>query len=58
MEKITKVFEGNKNHYLPIIIISFFPILFFLGSGVVNLFIVILDIIFLFEIFLKKKLTY
>ena len=55
MEKITKVFEGNKNHYLPIIIISFFPILFFLGSGVVNLFIVILDIIFLFEIILKKK---
>ena len=55
MEKIIKVFEGNKNHYLPIIIISFFPILFFLGSGVVNIFIVILDIIFFFEIFLKKK---
>jgi len=55
MEKIIKVFDENKYHYFPIFIISFFPVLFFFGSGVVNFFIIVLDIIFLFEIFLKKK---
>ena len=55
MKKIIKAFDHNKNHYLPVLIISLFPILFFLGSGVVNFFIIFLDIIFLFEIFLKKK---
>tara|TARA_Y100001970_G_scaffold284320_1_gene401417 strand:- start:3162 stop:4442 length:1281 start_codon:yes stop_codon:yes gene_type:complete len=55
MEKILKIFDENKNHYFPVFIISLFPILFFLGSGVVNFFIIVLDIIFLLEIFLKKK---
>ena len=48
----------NNFNLLAISIISFLPIIFILGSGVINLFIILLDIFFIIEIFLKKKFKY
>ena len=48
----------EKNHFFSIILISFFPALVFLGTGVINLLIIILDLLFLFEIIKKNELKY
>jgi len=45
----------NNFNLLAISIISVLPILFILGSGITNLFIVLLDIFFITTILLKKE---
>ncbi len=44
--------------YISISIISLLPIIVFLGSGVLNLSIIILDILFIYEIYLKRNFKY
>ena len=41
---------------LAVSIISLLPIIFILGTGLLNFFIILLDLIFLYELFSKKKL--
>ena len=41
----------NKINVLAISIISILPVIFILGSAIINLFIIVLDIIFIVEIF-------
>tara|TARA_Y100000590_G_scaffold145716_1_gene167587 strand:- start:40 stop:1284 length:1245 start_codon:yes stop_codon:yes gene_type:complete len=48
----------NKINVLAISIISILPVIFILGSAIINLFIIVLDIIFIVEIFLKKEIKY
>ena len=48
----------KKTHLFPIILIAFFPFLVFLGSGVINLQVILIDIIFLYELIKYKKLNY
>ena len=45
-------------NYISISIIFLLPIIVFLGSGVLNLSIIILDILFIYEIYLKKNFKY
>ena len=55
--EITKKIPEKLN-LVAISIISFLPLIFILGSGILNLFIIILDLIFIFEVVSKKKLKY
>ena len=41
---------------LAVSVISLLPIIFILGTGLLNFFIILLDVIFLYELFSKKKL--
>ena len=49
-------FLKNEKFNFPILIISFFLIILFLGSGVINFFIILLDLIFLIELIKNKRL--
>ena len=51
-------YKNNILETLSFLIISLFPITIFLGSGLLNLSIIILDILFLIEIFREKKLNF
>ena len=55
--EITKIIPEKLN-LVALSIISFLPVIFILGSGILNLFIIILDLIFILEIISKKKLKY
>ena len=52
--EITKIIPEKLN-LVALSIISFLPVIFILGSGILNLFIIILDLIFILEIISKKK---
>tara|TARA_Y100001970_G_C14223307_1_gene853992 strand:+ start:269 stop:1498 length:1230 start_codon:yes stop_codon:yes gene_type:complete len=57
------IFNEIKNdiklsHTFPLLIISLFPITAFIGSGVINVQIILLDLFFLFELFKHKKFEY
>ena len=54
-QKIKWQFSANFAHFFAILILSFYPITFFLGTGILNLSIIILDLILIFEIIRKKK---
>ncbi len=45
-------------HIFPLLIISFFPITAFIGSGVINIQIILLDLFFLYELLKIKKFDY
>ena len=51
-------FSNDFFHFSAVILLSIFPLLFFIGTGIVNLGIIILDIIFISEIFFKKRLNF
>lgn len=57
MHKI-EYYRNNKLETLSFIIISILPIIIFLGSGLLNLTILIIDILFLIEIYRTKKFKY
>ena len=51
----------QKNNYVELIAIStisILPILFVVGSGIINVSIILLDLILLYELFKKKKISY
>ena len=48
----------KKNHLIAISLIAFFPLLVFFGSGIINLTIIFLDFIFLYELYRVKRLDY
>ncbi len=48
-------FSSNFQHLFAIFILSLYPITFFLGTGILNLFIILIDLILLIEIFKNKK---
>ena len=49
--------KERKIHSIPIFIIAFFPFFLLTGSLVINSFIILLDIIFLVELFKTKKFS-
>ena len=51
-------FSNDFFHFSAVILLSIFPLLFFIGTGLVNLSIVILDIIFISEVLIKKRLNF
>ncbi len=51
-------FSNDFFHVLAVILLSIFPLLFFLGTGVVNITIVILNFIFITEILIKRRLYF
>jgi len=55
MQLYRSQFNHNFNHFLAILLLSVYPITFFLGTGVVNISVVLIDLILIFEIFNKKK---
>ena len=57
MHKI-EYYRDNKLETLSFIVISILPIIIFLGSGLLNLTILIIDILFLIEIYRTKKFKY
>ena len=57
MHKI-EYYRDNKLETLSFFIISILPIIIFLGSGLLNLTIIIIDILFLIEIYRTKKFKY
>ena len=48
-------FFNDFNHFFAVLILSIYPITFFLGTGILNLSVVLLDLILIFEIIKKKK---
>ena len=50
-----KLFDGSVNHFLAISILSIYPLFFFIGTAFVNSSILFLDVVFLIEIFKKKR---
>lgn len=48
----------KKNHLIAISLIAFFPLLVFFGSGIINLSIIFIDLIFLYELYRVKRLDY
>ncbi len=51
----------NSSKYLELLaisLISFLPLIIFLGSGILNFSIILIDLIFLFEIFKKKEINF
>ena len=43
-------FLANFNHFFAILILSIYPITFFIGTGILNLGVILLDLILIFEI--------
>jgi O-antigen ligase len=51
-------FSNNIFHFLVVFLLSIFPLLFFIGTGLINISIIILDIIFISELLIKKRLNF
>ena len=51
-------FSSSLNHFLAIFILSIYPLFFFMGTGVLNTCIVLLDLIFIIDIINKKKFSF
>ena len=58
IKSFNNYFSNNFFHLSAVILLSIFPLFFFLGTGVLNMGIIVLDIIFITEIFKNKKLTF
>ena len=53
-----KSFSNDFFHSSAVILLSIFPLLFFVGTGAVNTCVIILDIVFISEILIKKRLNF
>ena len=51
----TNFFSGDYLHLVAVTLLATLPILFFLGTGILNLGIILLDLIFIAEIIKKKE---
>ena len=51
-------FATDANHFIAISILCVYPIFFFIGNAVLNLGVIVLDIVFLVEIFNKKNFKF
>lgn len=51
-------FKNDYLQFLAIILLCVLPIFFFIGTGIINLAIIILDLIFILEIISKKRLSF
>jgi O-antigen ligase len=54
-QQVKSQFLSNFNHFFAVLILSIYPITFFIGTGILNLSVVLLDLILIFEIIRKKK---
>ena len=54
-QQIKSQFFMNFNHFFAILILSIYPITFFIGTGILNLGVILLDLILIIEIVRKKK---
>ena len=55
MQNLKSQFISNYAHFFAVLILSLYPISFFIGTGILNLIIVLVDLILVFEIITKKK---
>jgi O-antigen ligase len=53
-----KYFSNDFLHFSAVILLSILPLSFFIGTGAVNTSIIILDVIFITEILIKKRLNF
>jgi len=53
-----KSFSNDFFQFLAVILLSIFPLLFFIGMGLVNISIIILDVIFISELLIKRRLNF
>ena len=51
-------FLGNFNHFFAILILSIYPITFFIGTAILNLGVILLDLILIIEIVRKKNIIF
>tara|TARA_B100001250_G_C19799974_1_gene790558 strand:+ start:281 stop:1519 length:1239 start_codon:yes stop_codon:yes gene_type:complete len=58
IQEYKNYFLNNYNHFFAVSIFCFYPITFFLGTGVVNFFVLCIDIILIIEIIRKKKFNF
>ena len=56
--QIKSQFLSNFNHFFAILILSIYPITYFIGTGAVNFFLILIDIFLIFEIFKKKQYSF
>ena len=54
----TNFFSGDYLHLVAVTLLATLPILFFLGTGILNLGIILLDLIFIAEIIKKKRINF
>ena len=54
----TNYFLNDYFHLMAVILLSILPILFFIGTGILNLGIILLNFIFILEIFKKKRFKF
>lgn len=55
MQNLKSQFISNYTHFFAVLILSLYPISFFIGTGILNLSVVLVDLILIFEIIRKKK---
>ena len=53
-----KSFSNDFFQFLAVILLSIFPLLFFIGTGLVNITVIILDVIFISELLIKRRLNF
>ena len=51
-------FSNDFNHFFAVLILSIYPITYFIGTGIVNLFLILIDLFLIFEILKKKKYSF
>ena len=54
----TNFFSGDYLHLVAVTLLATLPILFFLGTGILNLGVILLDLIFITEIIKKKRINF
>ena len=55
IQQIKTQFSSNFNHFFAISILSVYPITYFIGTGIVNLSVVLIDLVLIIEIIKNKK---
>ena len=55
IQKFKTQFSSNFNHFLAVSILSIYPLSYFIGTGMVNISVIILDLILIIEIIKNKK---
>ena len=51
-------FFNDFNHFFAVLILSIYPITYFIGTGIVNFFLILIDLFLIFEILRKKQYSF
>mgnify|MGYP000031157444 FL=1 len=55
IQQIKTQFSSNFNHFFAVSILSVYPITYFIGTGIVNLSVVLIDLVLIIEVIKNKK---